>query len=165
MGEKLTQADIDKIQEEIDYRKLTLRPELLAKVKEARAQGDLSENFEYHAAKSEKNRNDSRIRYLERMLKTADVIMDHFADDQAGINRRVEIRFEGEDETQIFKLVTPIRGQSLEGRISIESPLGRALLGKRPGDRAQVMTPDGGSYYVQLVSVTPDETDDDIRRY
>lgn len=165
MGEKLTQADIDKIQEEIDYRRLTLRPELLAKVKEARAQGDLSENFEYHAAKSEKNRNDSRIRYLERMLKTADVITDHFADDQAGINRRVEISFDGEDETQIFKLVTPIRGQSLEGRISIESPLGRALLGKRPGDRAQVMTPDGGSYCVQIVSVTPDESDDDIRKY
>jgi transcription elongation factor GreA len=165
MGEKLTQADIDKIQEEIDYRKLTLRPELLSKVKEARAQGDLSENFEYHAAKSEKNQNDSRIRYLERMLKNADVISDHFADDQAGINRRVEIKFEDDNETQTFKLVTPIRGQSLEGRISIESPLGKALLGKKPGEKAQVMTPDGGSYYVDIISVALDETDDDIRSF
>ncbi len=165
MGEKLTQADIDKIQAEIDYRKLTLRPELLAKVRDARAQGDLSENFEYHAAKSEKNQNDSRIRYLERMLKNAYVIEDHFAQDQAGINRRVEVRFEGEEDTQTFKLVTPIRGQSLEGRISIESPLGSALLGKRQGDKAQVMTPDGGSYYVQIVSVAVDETDDSIRRF
>ena len=165
MGEKLTQADIDKIQEEIDYRKLTLRPELLAKVKEARAQGDLSENFEYHAAKSEKNQNDSRIRYLERMLKNADVIADHFAQNQAGINRKVTIKFEDDDETQTFKLVTPIRGQSLEGRISIESPLGKALLGKKPGEKAQVMTPDGGSYYVDIISVVPDDTDDDIRAF
>ncbi|MFR9307579.1 MAG: transcription elongation factor GreA, partial [Lachnospiraceae bacterium] len=98
MGEKLTRADIQKIREEIEHRKLTLRPELIAAVKEARAQGDLSENFEYYAAKREKNRNESSIGYLERMLKSATVIEDHSRADEVGLNKVVEVLFVEEGE-------------------------------------------------------------------
>ena len=98
MGEKLTKADVAKIQEEIDHRKLDLRPELIEAVKEARAQGDLSENFEYYAAKREKNRNESRIGYLERMLKYATVIDDSSREDEVGLNKVVEVLFVEDDE-------------------------------------------------------------------
>ena len=165
MGEKLTQNDIAKIEAEIEHRKLVLRPELIAAVKEARAQGDLSENFEYYAAKREKNQNESRIGYLERMLRFAEVIEDDSAMDEVGLNKLVEVHFEDDDETVTYKIVTPIRGQSLEGRISIESPLGKALMGHRPGDKVQVQIETGEGYEVSIISVTPDDTDDSIRAF
>ena len=86
MKERLTKKDVEKIQQEIDHRKLVVRPEAIEAVKEARAQGDLSENFEYYAAKRDKNQNESRIRYLERMLKTAVIVEDHTASDEIGLN-------------------------------------------------------------------------------
>lgn len=167
MGEKLTQADIEKIQAEIEHRKLVERPALIAAVKEARAQGDLSENFEYYAAKREKNQNESRISYLERMLKTAELIEDDSANDEIGINKLVEMHFEDDDETETYKVVTPIRGQTLQGRISIESPLGKSLLGHKAGEKVWVKLSDDGKegYYVTIKSVTPDDTDDDIRTF
>ena len=165
MGDKLTQADIEKIQEEIDHRKLVERPALIAAVKEARAQGDLSENFEYYAAKREKNQNESRISYLERMLKFAEVIEDEAAFDEIGLNKLVEIFFEEDNETATYKIVTPIRGQSLEGRISIEAPLGKALMGHKAGDRVYIRINDNDGYFVTVKSVTPDDTDDDIRAF
>ena len=165
MGEKLTQADVEKIQAEIERRKLVDRPALIAAVKEARAQGDLSENFEYYAAKREKNQNESRISYLEKMLKFAEMIEDDSANDEVGLNKLVEIHFEDEDETETYKLVTPIRGQSLEGRVSIESPLGKALLGHRSGEKVYVEITPGNGYYVTVVSITPDDADDDIRAF
>ena len=119
MREQLTEHDVDKIKEEIEYRKLVVRKEAIEAVKEARAHGDLSENFEYHAAKKDKNRNESRIRYLERMLKTARIVEDTSKEDEAGLNNMVEIYFEEDDETDVFKLVTSIRGNSLDGKISI----------------------------------------------
>ena len=129
MKEQLTQSDVKKIKEEIEYRKLVVRKKELEAVKEARAQGDLSENFEYKAAKQDKNRNESRIRYLERMLKNARIISDASKEDEAGINNTVELYFEDEGETDTIRLVTSVRGNSLEGLISIESPLGKAVLG------------------------------------
>ena len=165
MGEKLTQEDIRKIEAEIEHRKLVLRPELIAAVKEARAQGDLSENFEYYAAKREKNQNESRIGYLERMVKFAEVIEDEAANDEIGLNKLVEIYFEEDDETETYKIVTPIRGQSLEGRISIESPLGKSLLGHKAGDKVLVKVDEHNQYYVTVRSVTPDDADDDIRAF
>ena len=135
MKEQLTQSDVKKIKEEIEYRKLVVRKKELEAVKEARAQGDLSENFEYKAAKQDKNRNESRIRYLERMLKNARIISDASKEDEAGINNTVELYFEDEGETDTIRLVTSVRGNSLEGLISIESPLGKAVLGRREGDR------------------------------
>ncbi len=136
MHDKLTQSDIKKMEEEIEYRKLVVRKEALEAVKEARAHGDLSENFEYHAAKKDKNQNESRIRYLEKMVRTAQVISEDSADDEVGMNNTVELYFEEEDETEVYKIVTTIRENSLENKISTESPLGKASYyysGKFPG--------------------------------
>ena len=132
MKEKLTQKDVEKIQQEIDHRKLVVRKEAIEAVKEARAQGDLSENFEYYAAKKHKNQNESRIRYLENMLKTATIVSDDSKDDEVGMDDIVEVYFEEDDEIEKYKLVTSIRGNSMENRISIESPIGMALKGHNP---------------------------------
>lgn len=167
MREQLTEHDVKKIQEEIEYRKLVVRKEAIEAVKEARAQGDLSENFEYHAAKKDKNRNESRIRYLERMLKTAKIVKDTSGSDEVGLNNLVEIYFPEDDETSTFKLVTSIRGNSLDGKISIESPLGKAILKKHAGDRAKVKVSDDYSYDIVIRSIqkTTDDEDDKIRSY
>ena len=164
MGEKLTKADVKKIEEEIEHRKLVLRPELIQAVKEARAQGDLSENFEYYAAKREKNRNEMRIGYLERMLKFATIIEDRAAADEVGLNKMVEVYFVDEDESESYKVVTSIRSETTEGRISIESPLGKALLGHKVGDRVQVSLPQGG-YEVEIRSIAEDHSDDAISSF
>ena len=133
--EELTNADVEKIEAELEHRKTIVRKEAIEAVKVAREQGDLSENFEYYAAKRDKNRNESRIRYLERMLKTAKIISDESKEDEVGINNTVTLYFEEDDETEVYKLVTSIRGDSLDGRISIESPIGKAILGHKAGDR------------------------------
>ena len=166
MYDQLTQSDIDKMKQEIEYRKLVVRKEALEAVKEARAHGDLSENFEYHAAKKDKNQNESRIRYLERMIKTARIVSDQSREDEVGLNNTVEVYFEDDDETETYKLVTTIRGNSLKGYISNESPLGRALLGHKVGDRVFVKIQENSGYYVQIRSIanTGDEGDA-IRKY
>ena len=121
MYDELSEADIQKMKEEIEHRKVVVRKEALAAVKEAREQGDLSENFEYQAAKREKNRNESRIRYLERMVKTAKVIKDHSKDDEVGLNNTVTVYFEDEDEEETYRIVTTVREDVLHGLISIDS--------------------------------------------
>ena len=161
MGEKLTESDVKKIQAEIEHRKLVVRKEALEAVKEARAHGDLSENFEYHAAKKDKNQNESRIRYLERMLKNAVIISDQSGADEAGLNNMVELYFEEDDETDRFKLVTSIRGNSMKGYISTESPLGKAILGRKAGDRVTVRVNADYSYDVVIKSIEKNQTDED----
>ena len=138
MREQLTESDIKKIREEIEYRKLVVRKEAIEAVKEARAQGDLSENFEYYAAKKDKNRNESRIRYLENMIKNARVVSDKSGSDEVGLNDTVTLYFEDDDEEEVYRLVTSIRGNSLKGLISIESPLGKAVRGHKEGDSVYV---------------------------
>lgn len=166
MKNQLTKNDIKKIQEEIDYRKLVVRKEALEAVKEARAQGDLSENFEYYAAKKDKNKNESRIRYLERMIKTAQIVSDESKEDEVGINNTVEIYMEDENETETFKLVTTIRGNSMKGMISTESPLGKAILGKKAGDRVYVAVNEHAGYYVEIRAIrNTDDSGDKIRSY
>ena len=167
MGEKLTASDVKKIEEEIEYRRLVERKRILEDVKEARAQGDLSENFEYYAAKKEKNRNDGRIRYLERMLKNATIVDDSSSDDEVGMNNTVEVYFEDDDETEVYKLVTSIRGNSMNNYISIESPIGKAIMGHKVGDRVQVVVNDCVSYYVLIKSIdkTLDVADDKIKEF
>lgn len=167
MHNELTKKDIEKMEEEIEYRKLVVRKQALEDVKEARAQGDLSENFEYYAAKKFKNQNESRIRYLERMIKTAVVISDESADDEAGVNNTVEVFFEEDGITETYKLVTTVRGNSLEGLISTESPLGKALLGHKAGDRVYVEVNAGNGYYVVLKSIenTVDDGSDKLRSF
>ena len=167
MKDRLTKSDVEKIQAEIEHRKLVVRKEAIEAVKEARAQGDLSENFEYHAAKKDKNQNESRIRYLERMLKNAVIVEDRSREDEIGINNTVEVYMEEEDETEVYRLVTSIRGSSLQGRISIESPLGKALLGHKVGDRVHVKVNDAYGYdvVVRRIENTQDEEEDQIRSY
>lgn len=167
MSEQLTENDVKKIQEEIEYRKLVVRKEAIEAVKEAKAQGDLSENFEYYAAKKDKNKNESRIRYLERMLKTATIVTDSSGENEAGLNNLIEVYFEEDDETETYKLVTSIRGNSLDNKISIESPLGKAIRGRREGDRVRVELDNGGGYYIQIKKIVKntDDQEDAIRSF
>lgn len=167
MRERLTQQDVEKIQQEIDHRKLVVRKEAIEAVKEARAQGDLSENFEYYAAKREKNQNESRIRYLERVLKTAEIITDHSGEDEVGLDNTVTLYVEEDDVEETYRLVTSIRGNSLEGLISTESPIGKAILGHKVGDRVLVQVNDQHGYYVEIrkIEKTRDESGDRIRSY
>ena len=167
MGEKLTKSDVEKIQKEIEHRKIVVRKEALEAVKEARAHGDLSENFEYHAAKKDKNKNESRIRYLEKMLKTATIIEDSSSADEVGMNKKVTVYFEEDDMTEEYKIVTSIRGDSLKGMISIESPIGKALMGRKKGDRVQVKVNDDISYYVVIKDISEDvgDADDVIKSF
>ncbi|SFQ37250.1 transcription elongation factor GreA [Lachnospiraceae bacterium XBB1006] len=167
MFDELTKSDIAKMEKEIEYRKLVLRKELIAAVKEARAQGDLSENFEYYAAKREKNQNESRIRYLERMIKTAHIISDDSKEDEVGINNRVTIYLPEDDEEETYRIITTIRGNSLAGLISIDSPLGKALLGHKVGDEVMVEVNENYSYpvVIRMIDKSIDDTEDTIRKF
>ena len=167
MGERLTKQDVEKIEKEIEHRKLVVRKEAIEAVKEARAQGDLSENFEYYAAKREKNQNESRIRYLERMLKNATVISEESKDDEVGLNNTVTLYIEDDDEEETYRLVTSIRGNSLAGLIRTESPIGNAILGHKVGDRVYIKVNDQFGYYVVIREIknTQSEEDDKIRSF
>ncbi len=167
MYDELTEVDIRKMREECEYRKVELRPKLIEDVKVARGFGDLSENFEYKAAKQEKNRNDSRIRYLERMIKTAKVISVGSASDRAGLFDKIVVFYEDTEETQEIRLVTTLRQNSLEGLISKESPLGKAVMGHRVGDRAKVEVSEDCTYFVEIRSIEKGEDDDtlEIRKF
>ena len=160
MREELTKKDVEKIQKEIEYRKLVVRKQAIEAVKEARAQGDLSENFEYHAAKRDKNRNESRIRYLEGILKRAVIISDESREDEVGVNNTVTIYYLDDDETETFRLVTNIRGDSMSGLISIDSPMGKALLGHKVGDVVTVHVSDDYSYEVEIKKIENTGDDD-----
>ena len=167
MFNQLTQKDIEAMEAEIEERKLVIRPKLLESVKEARAQGDLSENFEYYAAKREKNKNESRIRFLEKMIKTAEVISDDSAADEIGMNNTVVVEIEEDGTLETYKIVTTMRGNSLEGLVSIESPMGKALLGHKAGDRVYVEVNSDYGYYLIVKSIenTVDDGSDKIRSF
>ena len=167
MYDDMTKEDIAKIEEEIEHRKLVVRKEAIQAVKAARAHGDLSENFEYHAAKQYKNQNESRIRYLEKMIKTAHVIEDKSAEDEVGLFNTVTVYIPEDDTEEQYKIVTGIRGNSLDGRISIESPVGKALLGHKTGDTVTVKVSDEYSYKMEIrrIEKTVDDGSDDIRSF
>jgi len=167
VAEQLTRKDVERIEREIEHRRLVVRPACLEAVKEARAQGDLSENFEYYAAKKEKNRNESRIRYLEKVLRYASIVEDESGEDEIGLDNTVTVQFEDDGSTEVYRIVTPIRCNSLQNKISIESPIGKALLGHKKGDRVEVGLPNGGSYFliVQEVENTEDDGSDKIRSF
>lgn len=161
MRHQLTRQDIQKMKDEIQHRKLVVRKQALEDVKEARAHGDLSENFEYKAAKKFKNQNESRIRYLERMIRNAEVFEDQSAEDEVGMNNTVTIYFEDDQEEEIFKIVTTVRGDSLNNIISIESPIGKALFGHKVGDRVHIKVNDSYGYDVVIrkIEKTTDESE------
>jgi transcription elongation factor GreA len=167
MAEKLTKSDIKKIQEEIMHRRLVVRKEAIQAVKVARAHGDLSENFEYYAARKDNGANESRIKYLERMLKYATVVDEDSNTDEVGMNNTVEILIVEDNEIETYRLVTSIREDSLAGLISIESPLGKALLGRKVGEKVHVKVRDGFGYDVVINKIvnTNDETEDKIKRF
>lgn len=166
MYDRLTKKDIAKMQEEIDHRKLVVRKEALEDVKEARAHGDLSENFEYKAAKRFKNQNESRIRYLEKMIKTAVIVEDESGDDEVGLNDTVTIYVEEDDCEETYKIVTTIRSDSLNQIISIESPLGKALVGKKVGDKVNIVINDSYNYDVIIRSIKKsDDESESIRAF
>ena len=167
MYDKLTPGDIKKMEEEIEYRKLVVRPKALEDLKVARAQGDLSENFEYYAAKKFKNQNESRIRYLERMIKTATILDTSAEDDEVGINNTVEILIEEDQSVETYRIVTTVRVASLEGMISNESPMGKALLGHKVGDRVYVEVNPSYGYYavIRKIEKTTDESEDRLNSF
>ena len=162
MNDELTASDLAKIEAEIEERKLILRPKLIEAVKEARAQGDLSENFEYYAAKREKNRNESRIRYLERMVRTAVVISDDSKADEVGLNNTVTVLFEEENETETYRIVTTVREDSLNGLISKESPVGGALLGHKVGDVVHIQVNERYGYDAKIIKIEKGTDDEDL---
>ena len=162
MYDKLTENDIKKMQEEIDYRKLVVRPKELEAVKEARAQGDLSENFEYKAAKQDKNRNESRIRYLERMIRTAKVIEVKETADAVGLFDTVTVYNEMMKKEMIVRIVTTLRQDALKGLISKESPVGQALMGRRTGERVEVAVSPEMKYTLEIRKIEKGSDDESL---
>ena len=167
MREQLTESDVKKIQEEIDHRKLVSAKRRSRRSRRRAHRVTLSENFEYYAAKKDKNRNESRIRYLENMLKHAKIVSEESRPDEVGMNDTVTLYFEDDDEEEVYRLVTSIRGNSLENRISIESPLGKAIEGHHVGDQVEVKVNDKSSYVVEIrkIEKTGEEDSDRIRSY
>lgn len=162
MHNELTQKDLELMRKELDHRRIVLRPQLLEAVKEARAFGDLSENFEYKAAKQEKNRNESRIRFLENMIKTAVVISDQSGSDQVGLYDKVTVYMEDDDEEEVYQIVTTMRQDALKGLISKESPVGRCLLGRRVGDRVHIQVNENYGYDAVIRSIEKGSDDGEI---
>ena len=162
MHDELTKVDIEKMQQELDHRRLELRPKLIEEVQIARSFGDLSENFEYKAAKREKNRNDSRIRYLERMIKTAVVIEDNSAEDEVGLFDTVTVFLTDEQEEEVFRIVTTLRQNPLKGLISKESPIGSCLMGRKVGETVHVKVNENFGYDAKIIKIEKGTDDEDL---
>ena len=152
MNNYLTQQDIDNMKKEIEYRKVVVRKQRNEEVKEARAHGDLSENYEYKAAKRERGRNEGRIKYLERMIKTATIITDNTEAGEVGLGKLVDVYFIEDDMNIEYEIVTTMKTDAINNKISIESPLGKMIYKKRVGDIVNIDSPDG-EYSVRIQSI------------
>jgi transcription elongation factor GreA len=161
VNDDLTRQDIEKMQAEIEHRKYELMPGILEEVKRTRAFGDLSENYEYKAAKQEQRRNMSRIRYLERMIATAHVIEDSSSQSEAGLYDKIELRMVEDQEDMTIRVTTTVRCDPALGYISKESPLGRAVLGRRVGERVSVVINENTGYTVEILSIEKGQDDGD----
>ena len=153
MNNYLTQQDIEKMRKEIEYRKVVVRKQRNEEVKEARAHGDLSENYEYKAAKRERGRNEGRIKYLERMIKTATIITDNTEDGEVGLGKIINIYFIEDDINIEYEIVTTMETDAINNKISIESPLGKMIYKKRVGDIVKIDSPDG-EYSVRIKAIS-----------
>ena len=162
MYNELSEVDIRKMQEEIDHILREVRPKCVDDLKTARGFGDLSENYEYKAAKQELRRCDSRLRYLRRMIDTAKVIKADSAADQVGLFDTVEIFFEDEGESDRYRIMTTLREDVMAGIISKESPLGRSIMGRKVGDRVRVRVSDDVEYYIQIRALEKGKDDDSL---
>ncbi len=163
MYDELTRNDLKQMQEELDYRRIQLRPKLLEEVKTARAFGDLSENFEYKAAKQDKNKNESRIRYLENMIKTARIIDERSEADEVGMFDKVTVWFEEDEEEDVFQIVTTVKEDALKNLISNVSPAGKALLGHKVGDTVTVRVNEQYSYPLTIRAIEKQKDDGSIK--
>ena len=162
MNDELTREDIRKMKEELDYRRLELMPELIEEVRRTRAFGDLSENFEYKAAKQAQNKNRSRIRYLEGMIKTAKIINDTSDEESVGLFDEVDIYMLEDDETETIRVVTTVRCDPRKGLISRESPFGKQVLGKKVGDRFTVQVDERYSYEAEIRAIRKSKDDGSV---
>ena len=162
MYDELTKVDIKKMEEEIEYRKVKLAPELGAELRRTREFGDLSENAEYKEAKRAKRKNESRIRYLENMIRTAKVIDIETSDDRVGLFDKVLIYNEKMKAEKEIELTTTLRQNALKGLVSKESPLGGAIMGRKVGDRVLVTVSDTMSYYVEIRRIIKGEDDETL---
>ncbi len=167
MYDELTKVDIEKMKEELEYRIGTVRPKILEEVKFTRSFGDLSENAEYHAAKRERGKNESRIRYLRNMLKTAIVIDTESKADEIGLFDTVTYYVEDDDCEEQVRIVTTLRQNSMQGLISKESPMGSAIMGKRVNDRVYIKVSDDYGYYIVIRKIEKGEDDSslEIRKF
>lgn len=166
MRNELTRKDIELMRQELEHRRGVLRPQLIEAVKEARAFGDLSENFEYKAAKKFKNENESRIRYLEKMIKTAQIVEDNSGENEVGLNDTVKIFVEDDQTEEEYKIVTTVRSDALNQMISIDSPMGKALLGAKEGERILIKVNDAVRYYVRILEIRKsDDESEEIKKF
>ncbi len=170
MYDKITQKDIKRMEEEIEYRILVVRPETLTDVKEARAHGDLSENFEYKAAKKAQRENEGRIKHLKRMIKTAQIITEDSNEDEVGLNDKVTIYYPDDEEEETVKIVTTVRSNSLKGKIGMDSPLGKALMKHKVNDRVSVNVNTNGreicyDVIIKNIEKLEDDGEDELRKY
>ena len=162
MKNEITEVDVKKINEELAHRKYVLRPQLHEEVKRTREYGDLSENAEYKQAKYERNRNESRIRYLENLLRNAVVVSADAPRSGIGLFDFVEYINERTGATRRIQLVTSLRQDAVHGFVSKDSPIGRALFGHREGDRVLIEIAPGNSYYAKVVKVEPGEDNEEL---
>lgn len=167
MYDELTKVDIQKLKEELEYRITTVRPKILEEVKFTRSFGDLSENAEYHAAKRERGKNESRIRYLRNMLKTAIIIESESREDEIGLFDTVTYYVEEDDCEESVRIVTTLRQNSMQGLISKESPLGSAIIGKKVNDRIYIKVNDNYGYFIVIKEIKKGEDDStlEIRKF
>lgn len=167
MYDELTKVDIQKLKEELEYRITTVRPKILEEVKFTRSFGDLSENAEYHAAKRERGKNESRIRYLRNMLKTAIIIEGESREDEIGLFDTVTYYVEEDDCEESVRIVTTLRQNSMQGLISKESPLGSAIIGKKVNDRIYIKVNDNYGYFIVIKEIKKGEDDStlEIRKF
>ena len=162
MYDELTEVDIRKMQEEIDYRMKVVRPKCIEDLQTARGFGDLSENYEYKAAKQELRRCDSRLRYLRRMIATAKVIESDTREGVAGLFDRVTIEYVEDGDTETITLMTTLREDALNGIISKESPLGKAVMGRRVGETATVRVDGENSYTIKILKIEKGQDDESL---
>ena len=162
MYNELTEIDIKKMNDEIAYRANVLRPQLTDDVQEAHALGDLSENAEYRSARRVFFRNESRIRYLKKMVKTAKIISVESAPDEVGLFDKIEVLYEDTGDIEQLMISTTTRLDLDKGIISKESPFGKAILGKKVGDRVYVKVNSDYDYYVVIKSIIKGKDDESI---
>lgn len=161
MHNELTKKDIELMEQELTHRLTVLRPKLIEEVKTARAFGDLSENFEYKAAKQEKNRNESRIRYLQNMIRTAHIVKEAPAGEGAALYDKITVTMPG-GKSAVYQVVTTMRTDPLHGLISMESPVGKALLGRKAGDTVHVQVDEKTGYDMVIESIEKGQDDSAI---